>query len=525
LEVKFTSPCALSGKAALTSSATTVNGVASATYRDIGCAAADTITATITGTTLSSTGVVTVAAPAVGSIQFVSAQPTSIALRGTGGVGRQETSLVTFRVVDVGGNPIGGRVVNFALNTNAGGLTITPSSATSDATGLAVTTVSAGTVSTPVRVTASTTSAGQTLSTQSDQLSVSTGVAAQGGFSLSVSTPNIEGWDIDGTRTLLTARLADRFSNPVPDGTVVNFTSAGGSIGSTCTTVAGACTSTLTSQKFRTTNGRVAILAYAIGEESFTDRNGNGWFDISPTDELFDLNGGSTDLPEAWLDNKEKNNELAYTDEPFIDFNNNGIYNRPNGRFDGVSCDDTLGANRSAQNSCARDPVTGTQIRSIHVRGRLAVLFSGSSASITPSRTSVPLGTCTPSIVFTPTEEPVVVTISDARGNVMPAGTKVEFATTKGTIRSLPTSFTVPNSIACLAANEGCPTSPLVPKINITNADGVGSFSVTLISEVTQSGTAAPYTCSPTPNSGLLTVTVTTPSGLVTRRSIDVTNN
>jgi hypothetical protein len=83
----------------------------------------------------------------------------------------------------------------------------------------------------------------------------------------------------------------------------------------------------------------------------------------------------------------------------------------------------------------------------------------------------------------------------------------------------------VPNSIACLAANEGCPTSPLVPKINITNADGVGSFSVTLISEVTQSGTAAPYTCSPTPNSGLLTVTVTTPSGLVTRRSIDVTNN
>ena len=108
LEVKFTSPCALSGKAALTSSATTVNGVASATYRDIGCAAADTITATITGTTLSSTGVVTVAAPAVGSIQFVSAQPTSIALRGTGGVGRQETSLVTFRVVDVGGNPIGG---------------------------------------------------------------------------------------------------------------------------------------------------------------------------------------------------------------------------------------------------------------------------------------------------------------------------------------------------------------------------------------------------------------------------------
>lgn len=264
LEVKFTSPCALSGKAALTSSATTVNGVASATYRDIGCAAADTITATITGTTLSSTGVVTVAAPAVGSIQFVSAQPTSIALRGTGGVGRQETSLVTFKVVDVGGNPIGGRVVQFALNTSVGGLSLTPSSATSDATGLAVTTVSAGTVSTPVRVTASTTSAGQTLSTQSDQLSVSTGVPSQGGFSLSVSTPNIEGGDIDGTATQITARLADRFSNPVPNGTVVNFTSAGGSIGSTCATVGGLCSTTLTSQNFRPTNGRVAILALSL---------------------------------------------------------------------------------------------------------------------------------------------------------------------------------------------------------------------------------------------------------------------
>jgi hypothetical protein len=510
LEVKFTSPCALSGKAALTSSATTVNGVASATYRDIGCAAADTITATITGTTLSSTGVVTVAAPAVGSIQFVSAQPTSIALRGTGGVGRQETSVVTFRVVDVAGNPVGGRLVNFALNTNAGGLAIVPSSATSDAAGLVVTTVSAGSVSTPVRVTASTTSGGQTLSTQSDQLSVSTGVPSQGGFSLSVSTFNIEGWVVDGTRTQVIARLADRFSNPVPDGTVVNFTSAGGSIGSTCTTKDGACSITLTSQNFRPSNGRVAILAYAIGEESFTDRNGNGWFDISPVNELVDLNNNSTDLPEAWLDVTEKGVERARTNEPFIDFNNNGLYDGVDGKFNGVSCNEAI-VGGSAAGSCGI-------AKSIHVRGRETVVFSGSAARITSdSETGVTFTKCVdgPGSPRFQKDLPrqVVFTIRDVNDNVMPAGTTVAFTTTNGTITSLPTTFTVPNSNARLTSTG--------------NLGGIIRFPVSIESDATQSGAGtavSPYVCNNTRSLGDLRVTVKVPSGLETIQTIPVSD-
>lgn len=507
LEVKFTSPCALSGKAALTSSATTVNGVASATYRDIGCAAADTITATITGTTLSSTGVVTVAAPAVGSIQFVSAQPTSIALRGTGGVGRQETSLVTFKVVDVGGNPVGGRVVNFALNTNAGGLAIVPSSATSDAAGLVVTTVSAGSVSTPVRVTASTTSGGSTLSTQSDQLSVSTGVPAQGGFSVSVTTPNIEGWDLDGTATQITARLADRFSNPVPNGTVVNFTSAGGSIVSTCTTFGGACTSTLTSQNFRPTNGRVAILAYAIGEESFTDKNGNGWFDAG---ELVDLNEKRTDLPEAWLDVNE--NGVRDANEPFVDFNNNTSYDNGDGKFNGVSCNEAI-TGGSAAGSCGI-------AKSVHVRDQEVVVFSGSTARITSDAPAAGVSFAT-RCVTTPGSPPfqkdpprqVEFTIRDINDNVMPAGTTVTFTATNGTITSLPTSFTVPNSNARLTSTG--------------NLGGVIRFLVSIESDVTQSGagtTASPYVCNNTRNSGDLRVTVRVPSGLETILSIPVSD-
>ncbi len=508
LTVNFTSPCAAAGRAALTSSASTVNGVASATYRDIGCASTDTITATLSGLPISSTGTLSVVAPAVGSIQFVSARPTSIALRGTGGAGRQETSLVSFRVVDVAGNPVGGKTVNFALNTSVGGITLTPASATSDpSTGLVVTNIQAGSVSTPVRVTASTLSGTQTLSTQSDQLTISTGVPAQGGFSLSVSTFNIEGGDIDGISTQITARLADRFSNPVPDGTVVNFTAAGGSIISSCTTVAGACSSTLTSQNFRTANGRIAVLAYAIGEESFTDLNGNGWFDVG---ELKDLNNISTDLPEAWLDVNE--NQVRDPLEPFIDFNSNNAYDGADGKFNGVSCDESV-AGRSSPGSCGA-------LKSIHVRGQGVVVFSGSVAQITPSVASVSFATCTTGIPFTrPAETTVVFTIRDARDNVMPAGTRVVFTTTNGTIRSAD-SFTVPNSTACLAANAGCPA--LAPKINPTGADGVGSFAVTVASNADQ--TAGPgFICS-NGGTGALTATVTTPSGRITTRPINISD-
>jgi hypothetical protein len=268
----------------------------------------------------------------------------------------------------------------------------------------------------------------------------------------------------------------------------------------------------MNSQNFRTTNGRIAILAYAIGEESFTDRNGNGWFDIS-LNELVDLNGASTDLPEAWLDVNEKNNENAYADEPFIDFNSNGSYTRGDGKFNGVSCDDVT-PGRSSAGSCGAS-------KSIHVRGRAVVLFSGSAAQISSSAPTVDFATCSTGSTFTPpAERTLVFTVSDARGNVMPAGTTVAIATTNGIIRSLTTDFTVPNSIACVASFPGCPAS--APKISTTAADGVGSFAVTIASDATQSGTTAPFTCSNTASSGTLTVTVTTPSGQVTRQSIQV---
>src|SRR6266581_1776615 len=237
--VSFSSPCAGSGKAVLTASVLTgAGGVATASYRDNGCGGTDVVTASVSGIANASS-TLTVAAPTTGSIQFISATPTSITLKGTGGAGRQESSQVIFKVVDTGGNPIGGKTVDFSLSTSLGEITfangLITSSAISDATtGQAVVTVNSGTISTPVRVLASTPGSvvGTTLTTQSDQLTITTGIPDQDSFSLARTILNIEGLEFDGVTTVFTARLADHFSNPVPDGTTVNFIAEGGSVGS-----------------------------------------------------------------------------------------------------------------------------------------------------------------------------------------------------------------------------------------------------------------------------------------------------
>src|SRR5206468_6170636 len=131
-----------------------------------------------------------------------------------------------------------------------------------------------------------------------------------------------------GQTAVLTARLADHFGNTVPDGTAVNFITEGGSIGSSCTTTTGSCTATFTSQNLRPTNGRVSVLAYAVGEEGFSDTDGDGLADKVPN-ELVDANGVSTDMPEAFLDSNE--NGVRDGGETFIDFNNNGNYDAADG--------------------------------------------------------------------------------------------------------------------------------------------------------------------------------------------------
>jgi hypothetical protein len=476
--INFNSPCVAAGRAAIQPqpSVNTTTGGATATYVAQGCSGSDTITATATigGQALSATGTVTVAQAAVGSIVFVSATPTNIALSGTGDANRPESSTVVFRVRDATGGSVSGATVTFRLNTSVGGITITPASATSDAQGLVQTVVSAGTVATSVNVTATVTSVTPNISTQSSQLTITTGIPTASSFSLAVQCFNIEGLDFDGITTAVTARLGDRFQNPVPDGTAVTFTAEGGNIQSQCTTATtategGVCTVNFRSSQPRPANGRVTILAKAIGEESFVDANGNGAFDNAET---------FTDQAEPFRDDSEDGTYQA--GEDFFDFNNNGTRDPPDTLFNGVLCNDTAGR-------CGA-PTT----RSAGIARQNFVILSGSTPTVTQPDGS-PLPT-TLNVGFNSAIS-LAAWVRDVNGNPMPAGTTVALsASGAGLSVAAPASFTVP----CTAIAAGA------------QASGATVFGYTVTSGTT-GGT------------GVLTLTITTPRGLVTIRQISVT--
>ena len=165
-----------------------------------------------------------------------------------------------------------GQVVAFALNTTVGGITLDPSSATSDNNGLVQTTVQAGTIATSVRVTASATSGSRTYESQSDQLVITTGIPDDDSMDIVATVINPEGWDISGTQVVISARLADRFNNPVPDGTAITFTTEGGSIDSFCTTTDGSCVVIWTSQDPRPCGETLGAAQVEIGRASGRER-------------------------------------------------------------------------------------------------------------------------------------------------------------------------------------------------------------------------------------------------------------
>jgi Bacterial Ig-like domain (group 1) len=481
--VSFNSPCVAASTAQIrqngvaVSSVTTTTGIATVTYVAAGCNGTDLVTATATvgSQSLSATGAVTVAAATVGSIEFVSATPTNIALQGTGDANRPESSTVVFRVKDASNGAVQGTTVGFSLNTSVGGIQLTSTSAVSDNQGLVQTVVNAGTVATSVKVTATVTSTPQQISTQSSQLTVTTGIPTDASFSLAVGCFNIEGLDIDGTITPVTARLGDRFQNPVPDGTAVTFTSEGGNIQSQCTTATtpsegGVCLVNFRSSNPRPSDGRITVLAKAIGEESFVDSNGNGAFDNGET---------FTDIAEPFRDDDE--NGMYDIGEDFFDFNNNQTRDGADSIFNGVLCKDTSGR-------CG-----GLATRSTGIGEQAKIILSGSTPVVTqPGGAALPA-----SIAVGGTNSAVGITfyVRDVNDNVMPGGTTVALsASGAGLGVSAPTSFGVP----CTAIAAGVEFS------------GITLYSFTVTSG-TQTGT------------GVLTLTVTTPSGLATIYQISAT--
>ncbi|MGC8854758.1 MAG: hypothetical protein ACP5OY_07600 [Halothiobacillaceae bacterium] len=406
----------------------------------------------------------TVVAGAPAAIEFVSANPTTLAMEGVGQAGLTQTSKVTFRVVDAQGVPTPNQRVDFTLSTEVGGTRLGASSATTDKDGTVSASVISGSVSTPVRVIA--TVAGTNFPAQSAQLVVTTGVPDQDSFSLFISTPNPEAFDIDGTEVDITARLADRYNNPAPDGTQVVFTTEGGSIVGSCTTTMGACSVKWTSQNPRPTDGRVTLLAYAIGEEGYTEINGDGRF--GPLDGF----ASTQDLSEAFRDDNEDG--IWNPGEYFVDFNRNGSWDAGDGQFNGWLCDDTT---RCSSN------------HSLNVFGRATIVMAESHANITANTADGPVGDTIRLNSTATTKGTSTFTINAQgirTGQVMPEGTRIEVSTNYGTLKG-DSSFTVPKTIDPNAAQH--------------------SFTI--------EGKGAK-------GSGVITIKVTTPSGVISTHTINV---
>ena len=500
VSINFNSSCLSSGLATLSANGTqnvqsvsTTTGTVNATYTAKGCSGPDVITATaaVAGQSLTATGTVTVAAASIGSIQFISATPATIGLKGTG---LGETSTVVFKVVDSSGGPRAGASVTFSLNTNVGGLNLAPTTATSAADGTVQTVVSSGTAHTSVRVTAAI--AQPALSTQSSVLSVTTGIPTSKAFSLAVGDSskcyNVEAYNHDGVTVPITVRLADRFGNPAPDGTTVAFTTNGGHIGGSCSTPSsssspgdGTCTVDWVSANPRPStsdpapvirDGRVTILATAIGEESFNDTNGNGYYDAG---EPFD------NLGEPFRDDNEDG--VRGTNEYFLDFNHNSQWDAADGQFKGITC-----TGSDASSTCS------TSTLAIGVSGMIVMSTDAAQViitSISPEFTNT--GTVQNPVLTLPhgSTGTIGYIVQDLNGNTMAAGTTVATSATTGigTASQLPSSYKVP-------CNTGAGQS-------------------------LSSSLAAPATLSNGPVSGNIIITVTSVGGLASTFGIPVTIN
>jgi hypothetical protein len=282
VNVSVSSACVSQGRATLTpASVSTSTGVATFTLRDSGCGAfnaTDSLQASVTGSSATASLTVGLTAPAVASVAFVSAVPSEIYLRGSGFA---ENSNVTFQVRDANGLGVPNQEVVLEATSLAGGLTLdgagVPVTKRTDINGNVIVRINSGTVPTPVRVRATLAATG--ISTVSSSLAVAVGLPSQQNFSLSQRTLNIEGYDLDGTTNTYTVIASDRLGNPVPADTAINFVAEGGQVQAIrFTTLANglsSATANFQTSSPRPPDGRVTVLAYALGEESFFDANGD----------------------------------------------------------------------------------------------------------------------------------------------------------------------------------------------------------------------------------------------------------
>lgn len=527
--VNFSSSCVLSNDASIDSPVTTLSGTASSTFQNTSCSGNserdDQIIASVVAgnQTLSATLDFALASQTLANLSFVSAEPTSIRIKGAGGTGSSESSLITFKVSDANGQAIAQQAVEFSLDTSVGGISFangeTSTSNTSNSTGLVSATVLSGTMPTPVRVLATATANNESVTTQSEQLTINTGLPQQLGFSLSSSLFNPEAANRNGEKAIITAYASDSFGNPAPDDTTINFTAEGGQIEPSCVTVNGSCSVEWTSADPRVPDHRITVLAYALGHETFFDTNGNNIFDDNviepvPLDDggkiieaCLDSDGkakvcsgngmdietyhseGFVDLGDAFRDDDESGTHTS--GEPYFNTASNPTYSAADGLFNGPQCQTSDIAN----GLCGQGQANKT-----YIRKALVMTMSGSNAHFEITQDGNPIytdgqqGSITAAAIPAGTSSVFHVRFFDSANQIMPAGTTLTTTATKGELDAdsyevqnrtndggSSTSFTLTNDIDPTSVGEPAKSSSVSLKVETPKAVKSGiSFIVEL---------------------------------------------
>lgn len=449
----FTSNCISDGLATVEPQpAEAVNGRIRTSYRAQGCNGTDEITAQVEveGEVLTASGSIVVQPAALGGAEFVSASRNVIGLLGSS---IPQSASLTFRVLNSAAAPAAQRDVTFEVDTNLGDLKLSSDSGRTDSDGLVQTSLTAGSLPTTVRVRMNVVDpvSGTEFSTQSELLTITTGLPTSRRVSLSAARLNIPGLTCDGEPSAMSFRMADRYGNPVPEGTAVVFgSSLGGQIVGQCvagdplgdpTTESGVCSVLFTAQGTRPDNGRVRIVARQGGELAFDDANGNGFFE---PDENFDI------VPEPYFDvasdgSEPPTNENGTWDrgEEFFDTNENGAHDTDptNGQFVGYTCDEP-GVNCSSNTLQIWESLTlvlsGTTpvyaSRVILPQDRfpedcgVAEVCVGAPSAFDPGTATITLDQANQSIS-------VRVRIRDVNNNPLPVDTDVSLASEIGAVR------------------------------------------------------------------------------------------
>lgn len=345
-------------------------------------------------------------------VQVLSMTPADgkLALKGTGTPARPENGFVSFKVVDSNSSSaVPNVIVDFTVSpVNNGGVALSPTFGTTNSSGVVTVAVSSGATQAALQLTA-TVRQYPTLQATA-QLSVTAGPPDQDSFSLSAVTLNNDGFNYDGVMVPINVRLADHFNNPPPAGTVVLFETNGGKVyGPGITDASGNVTVQWESQAPRPENGKFTILAYAVGEESFTDYDGDGLADAG---------------------------EFTDTGYPYLDANWSGSYNAGAEQY----YPDVNGAEYSGGD---------TKYNGIYQ----SAAFVGAPTSKFIFK-NINLIMCTDEAdITTDLEDPITgpvtfhVTVKDGNGNTMAAGTTISVKTDNGKISSPTATYTVPNNV------------------------------------------------------------------------------